>query len=177
MTRGLSGPAIVALLAAAACGGGGGSSDGPGPGSGAGGGTPSCSSVSATQCTQATYGYPTSSTAQVSASNVLQNVDGVSCTFLLARDNMLAGSCSDVYTCGGSTHELSWGPESVISTNKRWTIDSMYLTCSGGGGGGGGGCAGRCSSCISSCRGYGGCCCGSGCICESACTSSCGDNC
>jgi hypothetical protein len=43
--------------------------------------------------------------------------------------------------------------------------------------GGGTTCAGKCSRCLDSCRGIGGCCCGSGCICDSDCTSACGDNC
>ena len=47
--------------------------------------------------------------------------------------------------------------------------------CPTTGGDGGTSTAGRCSSCLSSCRGLSGCCCGSGCLCESSCTPSCGD--
>jgi hypothetical protein len=101
-------------------------------------------------------------------------VDGSSCTFVRAETNMNPGACGDVYSCGAASHELVWGG-SGYPVVYSWTIDDSFLTCSGGGGGGG--CAGKCSSCIDSCRGYSGCCCGSGCICDSVCTSSCGDSC
>lgn len=46
---------------------------------------------------------------------------------------------------------------------------------SGGGSNGGGSTQGSCSSCLDTCQGFSGCCCGSGCLCESSCTPTCGD--
>lgn len=168
--------AVAAALVLVGCGGSGSSgadtSGGKGNGNGSGSGTPSCSAFSAAACTQGTFG--SSHSVSISSAHSLLSVDGVSCTFSQPHANMNAGACGDYYDCGGTSRVLAWAPEGVTSTTYRWTVDNMYVTCSGGGGGG---CAGKCSSCLSSCRGYSGCCCGSGCICESDCTSSCGDNC
>src|SRR5512142_1944365 len=160
-------------MIAAACGGGGGSGGGGNGGGGDGGGVPSCSNLaSAGDCGTATFGYPTSHTAAISSSHTLVSVDGASSSFVSADTNMQPGACADDYSCGGNTWTLSWGSHSYPAI-WSWTIGSSFATCSGGGGG----CAGKCSSCLDSCRGYSGCCCGSGCMCESECTSSCGDNC
>lgn len=189
---------LLAIALLAACGGNdsGGSSDGGsastvdggsdgGASDGGSGGTPSCRSVtSAASCSTGQFGYTTTHTLSISSTNQLLTVDGASCTFVKAEN--LTGwtsdvKCADDYTCGGSSERIQWHESSL--NGAQWSIDgalgNWWVTCSGGGGGGGGGtgCAGKCSNCLDSCRGFSSCCCGSGCMCESSCTPGCGDNC
>ncbi len=115
---------------------------------------------------------------------LILTVDGEPCDYLARASSpwptvWYDAICQTTIECGGyETRYLidgandDWTLTTFMKYNESlnwWTFGDSGYSVGGGGGGG------ACSSCLSSCQGISGCCCGSGCICDDVCTDACND--